>query len=167
MADMKILVLSDSHRSLKFMRRCVDAIRPDAIVHLGDYYDDADLLHEEYPRIPMYQVSGNCDIYRCPPFARDILIMPVCGVSLYMTHGHRHNVKMYLDMLLRDARASNVQAVLYGHTHIPNCYQDKDGMWVLNPGSCGTYCPSAGLIEVEDGKIISCTHVTQEDLEGK
>ena len=31
---MKILVLSDSHSALSFMRRCVDAVHPDAIVHL-------------------------------------------------------------------------------------------------------------------------------------
>ena len=164
MADMKILVLSDSHRSLKFMRRCVDAIRPDAIVHLGDYYDDADLLHEEYPRIPMYQVSGNCDIYRCPPFARDILIMPVCGVSLYMTHGHRHNVKMYTGSLIADARKANVSAVLYGHTHIADC-RFEDGLWVMNPGSAGYYSGSAGIMEVQDGKILNCRIITAADLE--
>ena len=162
---MKILVLSDSHRSLSYMRRCVDKIKPNAIVHLGDYYEDADLLREEYPHIHMYQVSGNCDIYRCPPFARDILILPVCGVNLYMTHGHRHNVKMYLDLLLRDARMSKVDAVLYGHTHIPNCYQDSEGMWVMNPGSCGCYSPTAGLITVEDGKILECRLLWPENLE--
>ncbi len=46
---MKILVLSDSHSSLRFMRDCVDAVKPDVIVHLGDHYDDAAVLREEYP----------------------------------------------------------------------------------------------------------------------
>lgn len=58
---MKILVLSDSHSSVRFMRRCVDKIKPNAIVHLGDYYDDAEVLAEEYPHIPLFQVPGNCD----------------------------------------------------------------------------------------------------------
>lgn len=162
---MKILVLSDSHRSLSYMRRCVDKIKPNAIVHLGDYYDDAELLRTEYPHIYMYQVAGNCDIYRCPPFAREKLIMPVCGVNLYMTHGHLHHVKSYLRELIMDARACNVQAVLYGHTHIPKCYQEPDGLWVFNPGTCGCYSPTAGLIEVEDGKIVACRHILPEDLE--
>ena len=37
---MTILVFSDSHSSLSFMRRCVDSVKPDALIHLGDYYED-------------------------------------------------------------------------------------------------------------------------------
>ena len=53
---MKILVLSDSHSTLSFMRRCIDAVQPDAMIHLGDHYDDGQAMAEEYPRIPLYQV---------------------------------------------------------------------------------------------------------------
>ena len=115
---MKILVLSDSHSAISFMRCCVDAVCPDAIVHLGDYFDDGQALAEEYPRIPFYQVPGNCDRFRCPRWAQEIRIEPVLGVPLYMTHGHRHNVKMDTGLLIRDARASRSAAVLYGHTHV-------------------------------------------------
>jgi len=163
---MKILVLSDSHSSIRQMRLYVNAIKPDAIVHLGDYYDDAEVLAEEYPHIRLYQVPGNCDRYRCPPSAREILIMPVCGVNLYMTHGHRHQVKSILSLLLRDARASKADAVLYGHTHIPDCRQEPDGLWVLNPGSCGYGGGTAGLIETSNGKIVGCTLLWPENLEG-
>ena len=52
---MKILVLSDSHSALRFMRSCVDAVKPDAIIHLGDYYDDAEALAEDYPNIRIWQ----------------------------------------------------------------------------------------------------------------
>ena len=61
---MKILVLSDSHSALRFMRSCVDAVKPDAIIHLGDHYDDAQALAEEYPHIPIHAVPGNCDRFR-------------------------------------------------------------------------------------------------------
>ena len=162
---MKILVLSDSHSAMSFMRLCVKSVKPDAIVHLGDYYDDAESLSEQYPHIPFYQVPGNCDKYRCPPFAQEILIMPVCGVRLYMTHGHIHRVKQTLSLLMKDARAAQVQAVLYGHTHVADCHREEDGLWVLNPGSCGYYGGSAGLIEVESNKITSCRILQQEDLE--
>lgn len=162
---MKILVLSDSHSALSFMRRCIDAVKPDALIHLGDHYDDAQAIGEEYPGLRLYQVPGNCDRYRCPDWIREILIEKVYGVELYMTHGHKHNVKRDTARLLSDARACRVQAVLYGHTHVPNCYREPDGLWVLNPGSCGYYGGTAGIIVVEDQKILSCNVIRQEDLE--
>ena len=162
---MKILVLSDSHSALSFMRRCIDAVKPDYLIHLGDHFDDGQAMAEEYPRIPLLQVPGNCDRYRCPPHQPEILIQPVAGVELYMTHGHKHWVKQDIGKLLHDARASKASAVLYGHTHIPNCYQDIDGLWILNPGSCGYFGGSAGLIEIMDRKIIGCRLLRQEDLE--
>ena len=163
---MRILVFSDSHSGLSFMRECLKTISPNAIIHLGDYYQDAETIQEEYPMIPKYQVPGNCDIYRCPPFASEILILPVCGVTLYMTHGHRHQVKMTRSMLIRDARKSKVAAVLYGHTHIPDCYQEEDGLWVLNPGSCSSWGGSVGLIETEGNRIKTCRILDRTDLEG-
>lgn len=162
---MKILVLSDSHSALSFMRRCIDAVQPDGIIHLGDHYDDGQAMAEEYPGLRMIQVPGNCDRYRCPPWTREILIENIFGVELYMTHGHKHNVKLDTGKLLSDARACRVQAVLYGHTHVPNCYREPDGLWVLNPGSCGYYGGTAGIIVVEDQKILSCNVIRQEDLE--
>ena len=162
---MRILVLSDSHSGMSFMRECVRTLKPDAMIHLGDYYDDALALKEEYPHILFYQVPGNCDRYRCPPGAHEILILPVCGVPLYMTHGHRHQVKMTTSLLIRDARESRVDAVLYGHTHIPDCHQEPDGLWVLNPGSCCSWGGSVGLIETNDGKIAGCRILELADLE--
>ena len=161
---MKILVLSDSHSAMSFMRRCVQSIQPNAIIHLGDHFDDGEALHEEFPGIPFYQVPGNCDRYRCPPGQPEILIHRILGVDLYMTHGHRHKVKSLLSLLLRDARACKVAAVLYGHTHIADCHQEEDGLWVLNPGSCGYYGGSAAVMEVADGQIRSCAIVTDADL---
>ena len=161
---MKILVLSDSHSALSFMRRCIESVKPDAVIHLGDYFDDGQAMAEEYGDILFLQVPGNCDRYRCAPYVQEILIRPVGGVDLYMTHGHRHGVKQDTGRLLRDARASGVQAVLYGHTHVMNCYQEPDGLWVLNPGSCGYFGGSAGLILAENGKIRECRILRQDDL---
>lgn len=162
---MKILVLSDSHSAMSFMRLCIEGVKPDAIIHLGDHFDDGEAIHEEYPRIPFYQVPGNCDRYRCPPGQPEILIRPVFGADLYMTHGHHHRVKQTLTFLLRDSREAKVQAVLYGHTHVADCRRDEDGLWILNPGSCGYYGGSAGLIEIKNNVITSCRILRQEDLE--
>ena len=161
---MKILVLSDSHSSLHLMRDAVRCIRPNAVVHLGDYFDDGEVLKEENPQLLFYQVPGNCDRYRMQGFQPEILCCSVCGVRLYMTHGHLHMVKSGLYRLLQDAAAEGAQAVLYGHTHAADCRCEKD-LWILNPGSCGHGGGSVGLLEVNNGNILSCRVLRQEEWE--
>ena len=82
-----------------------------------------------------------------------------------MTHGHKHGVKTNTAMLIAEARAMHAQAALYGHTHEAECYQTEEGMWVLNPGSSGYGGGSAGLIEAENGRILSCRILTLDNLE--
>lgn len=161
---MKILVLSDSHSSLSFMRRCIDRICPHTVIHLGDHFDDGAAMAEEYPGIRFYQVPGNCDKYRCPPFVPETLVEKVCGVKLFMTHGHIHRVKAGLGALIRDARSTQAQAVLFGHTHSPYC-EFEDGLWIVNPGSCGYYGGSCAVLEVRDNIISDCRILRQPDLE--
>lgn len=162
---MKILVLSDSHSGLSVMYRFVQAVKPDGMIHLGDYFDDGQALREAFPQIPCWQVPGNCDRYRCPPGQPEVLEPDVAGVRLYLTHGHRHGVKSGIGSLLASARAAGADAVLYGHTHQADCRQEPGGMWILNPGSCGGYGGSAGVMVVEDGKIQSCRILEARDLE--
>ena len=147
------------------MRRCIREVKPDAMIHLGDLYEDGEAMAEENPHIRMHQVPGNCDRYRMVRFEPAVRCYPVGGVKLYMTHGHEHNVKLTLCRLLADARAMEAQAVLYGHTHIADCHREEDGLWVLNPGTCSSGGGSVGLIETEDGKILSCKILHQTDLE--
>ncbi len=161
---MKILVLSDSHSGLSFMRSAIRSVKPDAVVHLGDHFDDGEQMAQEFSHISFHQVAGNCDRYRAPVYAREMLAYQVCGVMLYMTHGHLHNVKMTDYNLLADARAAGAVAVLYGHTHVADCRQEEDGLWVLNPGSCGSFSGSVGLIEVLDNKISTCRILRQADM---
>lgn len=161
---MKILVLSDSHAALSFMHYCVRKMQPDAVIHLGDYYDDGEAMGEAFPGIPLYQVPGNCDRYRCPPGISEVLLVTLDGVRLYLTHGHKHRVKQTTCALLADARKARADAVLYGHTHTAECDQNDDGLWVLNPGSCGYFGGSAGLVETRAGKIVSCRIIRESDL---
>lgn len=162
---MRILVLSDSHSSLRFMRQCIDKIKPQHVIHLGDHYDDATAMAELYPQIVFHQVPGNCDRYRCLEWQADTLCYSIGGVKFYMTHGHRFAVKSGNHLLLQAAKENTVHAVLYGHTHIAQCYQLPDGMWVLNPGSCGSASGSAGIIEIDDERISACYVIKQADLD--
>lgn len=162
---MKILVLSDSHAALRFMHLCIASVRPDTVVHLGDYYDDAAAVAEDYPNIRWIQLPGNCDRFRVGPDVPQILAISLGGVRTFMTHGHHHGVKSGIERLLAAARAADAKAVLFGHTHSPLCYREEDGLWVLNPGSCGYYGGSAGLLEIDNGEITACRLLRQEDME--
>ena len=162
---MKILVMSDSHSSLRFMHSCIQTVQPDVMIHLGDFFEDAQAVAEDYPHIPLIQVPGNCDRWRVSPGEPEIIVTRVDGVDMYLTHGHLHGVKMTLGNLLREARKCNVRAVLYGHTHIADCYQEDDGLWVMNPGSCNYSGGSVGLMETGNGKILSCRILEWDDLE--
>ena len=162
---MKILVLSDSHSALSFMRRCIAWAGPDAVIHLGDHYDDGAAMAEEHPGIDFYQVPGNCDRYRYGVKDAEIRVVEVGGVRLYLTHGHLHHVKSGLWSLLRDARAAGAQVALFGHTHSAHC-GNEDGLWLINPGSCGYYGGSAALLTVADKKISDCRIIRQSELEG-
>lgn len=162
---MKILVLSDSHSGLRFMRQCIDAVKPNAVIHLGDYYDDGQAMAQEYPHLYFYGVPGNCDRYFNIMGAPEKLCMQVCGIRLYMTHGHLHGVKSGLSRLIDDAKEKQVQVVLFGHTHCPFCDRTEDGLWILNPGTCACDSGTAGLMIVENGKISDCRVLQQSDLE--
>ena len=161
---MKILVLSDSHAALSFMRLCIEKVKPNHVIHLGDHYDDGKAMAEEYPHILFHQVPGNCDKYRCDPWLADTMCYPIGGVNIMMTHGHKHAVKTGIWGLVADARKKGADLVLYGHTHRADCHQEEDGLWVLNPGTCGSYGGSVGFVEIEDKKISACTILTQTEI---
>ena len=137
---MKILVFSDSHGNEDNMVRAVERERPstlDAIVHLGDGWRDAEALHRLYPRIPLEQVPGNCDLGRFEERERVVFF----------------GVKSSLLRASYEARERGAQALLYGHTHIPHI-DYHDGLWLVNPGSIGDHRrPSYGVLTVEGDKL--------------
>ena len=153
---MKVLVLSDSHSTRGIMRSAIAQVRPNAIVHLGDHYEDGEIIAEENMHIPVYQVPGNCDAYRC--FGKpELLCLDVCGVRMFMTHGHRQHVKQTLGLLVNQATEMGAAIALYGHTHVADIHREKNGLWVMNPGACGSYGGSVGLVEIEGGQILRCS----------
>ena len=162
---MRILVLSDSHGNLTFARQCLNTWKPDRVIHLGDHYRDALCLQAENPVIPWDVVVGNCDRYSADPFASELLCYPIGGAIFFMTHGHQHGVKSGLSRFLSDARAHSAAIALYGHTHHADCYRESDGMWILNPGTCGGYCATAGIVDLQNGKISACRIISQAETD--
>ena len=124
---MKILVMSDSHSSLRFMHSCIQAVQPDVMIHLGDFFEDAQAVAEDYPHIPLIQVPGNCDRWRISPGEPEIIVTRVDGVDLYLTHGHHANPDN-----LPPLEVGSI--FLSGHTHV-KIDKEVEGIRCLNPGS--------------------------------
>ena len=147
---MRILVLSDSHGCVDPMQQCVELVQPQAILHLGDCWRDAERLAERYPDIPMEHVPGNCDCRSEEP-AEKLLFLEDCRVLI--CHGHTCGVKTSLLTAGLKAEQDHLDAFLFGHTHKP--LVDKRGRTLfLNPGTVGKGLrPTYGILTVEGDRI--------------
>ena len=156
---MKILVFSDSHRSIDPMLAAARREKPDQILHLGDHESDALRLRELLPNTPILYVPGNCD----PGSEAPQTVMPVLdGVHLMLTHGHRYQVKFGLLRLGLAAAEAGVQAALFGHTHQP-CTEMFEGVLLLNPGAVGGRRGTYGILETAHGVITNYRIVRVEE----
>lgn len=149
----KILVLSDSHGSLSGMECAVGRENPDLIYHLGDHVRDFQKLQACYPQISGVCTAGNCDYAAQEPAA---ILDEEENVRIFACHGHAYQVKSGLLRLKLAAKEKGADICLFGHTHAGYCEQ-IDGIWFLNPGSCGasgkrTY----GLVTIVDGTASCC-----------
>lgn len=150
---MKILVFSDSHRSLSGMYAAIDRHQPRQVIHLGDMMYDAEEVAEHYPKLPFCLVPGNCDGWGgATPAIKQISL---AGKSILLSHGHRWDVKSGYGTAIDAARAAGADILLFGHTHRPLCERLEDGLWMINPGPASS---SYGTIEIEDGQISCALH---------
>lgn len=134
------------------MLDAVEQEQPDQILHLGDLMSDTAELGFAYPAIPLACVPGNCDGWTGEPEEK---LLRLAGHRVLMGHGHQWYVKHSPDAALRAARRAGAEILLFGHTHVPLCRQEADGLWVLNPGSIrdrGSY----GLLLLEPDRPIHC-----------
>ena len=161
---MKILVVSDSHSNLAFIRECIHTIKPDCMIHLGDHYADASRIEAENPHMQVYKVPGNCDKLGQEFSAEQPFTCRIEGLLFFLTHGHHYQVKSGLDKLLLYGKLLSADVVLFGHMHQALCYQEPGGMFVMNPGTCGYPTYTAGVIEMAQGKITGSKIITRDDL---
>ena len=131
---MKILVLSDSH-SVKLK---IDFSSYDKIIHCGDY----GVSKEELMRNDVLYVKGNCD-----SFGPDFRVETLFSRKVFITHGHRENVKFTMNSLYYRALENGCSVCMFGHTHQQTCFL-QDGLLFINPGS---YPDS--YIEIRDEEI--------------
>lgn len=130
---MKILVISDSHGSLRNVETIVERHPEiDMVIHCGDIVGQDDEL-KEICRCPMTVVKGNCDFYSAN---KDYEIVEADNHAIFVTHGHRYGVDWGTDELKTIALYNECDIALYGHTHVPDTVVDEEnGIWIFNPGS--------------------------------
>ena len=113
---MKLAIFSDSHGSTQKMFDAITELRPDAVVHLGDGERDVALLKERFPDLPVHAVRGNCDFL---PVSPETELFEVCGVRIFITHGHLYGVKSTRAKLLEISNKCPVHRTLHSETWIP------------------------------------------------
>lgn len=160
---MRVLVCSDSHGRLLDLYEAVERETPDAVIHLGDYYEDARALQQSYPDLSIYAVAGNND-WGCDAAWNRVVTLE--GVRIYLTHGHQEGVSFAsCGRMVQCTKEQVCQLGLFGHTHI--VYLDEsEGITVLNPGSISLPrqgVASYAMISLEAGQI---TEIVLHDTDG-
>jgi len=133
------------------MCRILDIEKPDFLIHLGDHARDVECLRQQYPFLPIRNVKGNCDLgdFDTP----ECIFVSYGSIRVMAAHGHHYGVKNSLLRILMAAKESAVHVALFGHTHCAYC-ELKDGIWLLNPGSCSNRSEgSYAIMEIVDGKL--------------
>ncbi|HZG70487.1 MAG TPA: metallophosphoesterase [Chondromyces sp.] len=126
---MKLLVVSDSHGRRDILEELKGRYQEkvDLMIHCGDSE-----LKADDPAIEGFQVvKGNCDIE--PDFSNET-IDEIAGKRIFVTHGHRYNVKMTMMNLSYKAKEYEADFVFFGHSHLVGV-EKIDGTVFLNPGS--------------------------------
>lgn len=152
---MKILVISDTHgetdKAIKAIKNNQDI---DLIIHLGDYFRDAQKISDIFPGIPIEYIYGNSDFMVSDVPSEKLL--QYSGKKIFITHGHRYSVKWDYDKLYRKAEEMKVDVILFGHTHVADMVK-KEGYYLVNPGSISSprddASESYAIINIDDEKV--------------
>lgn len=140
---MKIAILSDTHGLLR--PEVVEQLKnADAILHGGDINKQS-IVDELRQYAPLYVVRGNNDKEWAEEIPHDLTVT-LEGVTFYMVHNKKEV----------PADLSGLDVVVFGHSH-KYVEEEKDGVWWLNPGSCGPRRfhqeITMMMVEVADGQI--------------
>jgi putative phosphoesterase len=132
----------------------------EVFIHLGDGERDFAPVREKYTDKLVRSVRGNSDFGSLSPLM-DTLVVE--RRRIMFTHGHTLNVRQSTELLLEEARRTESDIVLFGHTHV--ALSDRlfipghsNEVYLLNPGSCSqprSGQPSYGLLDITDNGIIA------------
>lgn len=151
---MRIGVISDTHGDIQVLKEVIAAAGAvDHWLHAGDYCQDGVWLGE-ITNLPVTVVAGNCDRMLA---ARADEYVDIAGKTIWLTHGHRNNVKYGVQDLIWWGKQYDSDIVVFGHTHVPyNAWHE--GILLFNPGSPslprGGSSPSYGIIHIQENGIV-------------
>jgi hypothetical protein len=170
---MRIIVVSDTHMprmAKKLPVRLVQELRnADVILHAGDWTDIA-VWHQLCTFAPVVGVAGNNDGDELVSLLgyRKIIRLGDCHIGLVHGHGPsgRHKTE---DQAMAEFAHDSVEAIVFGHSHVPVSRKTDNGVLLFNPGSPtdkrrqSRY--SFGVLEIE-GRSLRARHIYYEDKNG-
>jgi len=164
---MRFLVVSDTHGITNKTIQIYNTLQDiDSIIHLGDLKKDADEI-SKIVNCPVISVEGNCDGNFFTTGKKEFEIFETEFGKMFITHGHRQNVKNSLQSLVYSALEQECKIALFGHTHKAFTATEM-GIYLLNPGSISQPLPgqrpSCALLETSStgvqSSFIYCDEVT-------
>ncbi len=158
---MKCLVFSDSHGSDYFIKEAL-RIHADAevVFFLGDGLREIDNLAAGHPEKFWIAARGNCDFYsffKDKP-AQKLETVSLSGYKIVLTHGDLYDVKYGSAGLIKLARDTDADIVLFGHTHAPfekYISEYEKPFYLFNPGSISAFSGCYGIITLGDAPFFS------------
>ncbi|MCR5215486.1 MAG: metallophosphoesterase [Lachnospiraceae bacterium] len=136
---MRVLIVSDSHGAWEQLEKVVAKEQGiTQLIHCGDICGDANRLRGLAGRVygltdgDVHVVRGNCDGSSAGLLEEEIILLG--SKKILVTHGHRYHVNWGRELLAKEAATIGMDAVFYGHTHVPE-WCELEGVFVGNPGS--------------------------------
>ena len=145
---LKAIILSDSHgRVGNLIEAVMNEKDADMVMFLGDVNRDIEEFMLACPKILVAEVIGNNDFFvKSVPEDR---FFEFGGKKIFMTHGHKYNVRYSTALLAKKGKEMGADICLYGHTHRKDL-DEVMGITVINPG---TASESYAILEIENGEI--------------
>lgn len=124
----KVLIVSDTHGLTEEVKRIKERHADvDAKIHCGD----SELPYDSEELEGFHYAKGNCDF---EPEMENEQTVKVGDMTIFVVHGHLHQVKATLMPLSYRAEEVGAQVACFGHSHIAGA-EKIDDMLFINPGS--------------------------------
>ena len=132
----------------------------EAVFFLGDGLSDVDSLAKEYNDKFWIAVRGNCDFYAIfrGEEVKKTETLFLCGYRITATHGDLYGVKYGEGGLVKLARETDSDIVLFGHTHSAYSKYISDyekPFYLFNPGSISSASGSYGIMMLDKAPFFS------------